>query len=791
MRFLGSRTLILIATLVALSAAPQPAAAQAAQRLSGSVVDQSGAVVPGAAVTLRDGGGTEQRTTTDANGDFAFATVRAGHYTIEVQQALFEVGSVAVEVDSTIPAPLRIELRVGGVQEAVSISGPGYRPPATAAATTRTEATLLETPFAIQVVPQALLVDQLALRLKDALKNVSGVTQTGEYSYDGFQLRGFTADGNTTVYRDGLRIRRARTEMAVLSGIEVLKGPAGSLYGRIEPGGLINLVTPKPGTEPAYSVELQGGSYNLWRTVLGATGPLNASKTLLYRADVVLRKHDTFVGGAFDNRVGIYPSLTWRPSNRTELNVNVEIQRDKSRYWAGVPVVGSAPADIPVSRFLGFGESDNEYQQQNKSLVGANWSHRFGRNWKLTQRFHFYQLDYVFANTWFGRSMDADGRTLNRGMYTAPLDVTNTWAANLDVTGTMRSGPLTHRVLVGVDHFDENFRQQLYSGPALAAFGPTVDILSPVLRAVPALDTVPLTSFSSFRHHWNGLYVQDQITVRPQLQVLVGGRFDDATRKGASSPTSIDDAKTRAVTIDNRAFSPRLGIVIRPTSHVSVYGNYVGSMGAPNAGTSSTGETFDPETAQQYEGGVKVELFGARLVGSTAVFDLKKQNVLQADPANPAFRIAIGETASTGVEFDLAGWLTDRLQITANYAHTNPRILKNSANQGNRLQGAPRNSGAVWGRYQFTERLRNASVGLGVTSVGQRFGNLANGWSLPAFTRVDVVAALPVRFGLRTLTLQVNAENILDRTYYLASDGGIMALPGAPRTVVLSLRTAF
>lgn len=768
------------------------AAAQAPVRLTGTVVDASGGAVPGATVTLSGAGVASQTVTTDASGAFAFNGVVAGRYALDVRQALFEGTSIAVEIgDGVAPPPLRIALRVGGVQEAVSVSGRGYRPPAAVTTATKTDTSLLETPFAIQVVPQALMVDQLALRLKDVMKNVSGVAQIGEYSYDGFQVRGFTADGNTTVYRDGLRIRRGRTETSELAAVEVLKGPAGSLYGRIEPGGLINLVPARPAADPAYSVEVQAGSYNLWRTVLGATGALNAGKTLLYRADVVVKKHDTFVDGAYDNRLGLYPSLTWRPSVRTEVNVNAEIQRDKSRYWTGVPVVGTAPADIPISTFLGFGTSDNEYQRHDKTLVGANWSHRFGQNWKVTQRFHAYRLDYVFANTWYGTAMAADGRTLSRGMYTAPLDVTNTWATNLDLTGTLRTGPFTHRLLVGVDHFDEDFKQELYSGAALAAFGPTIDILNPVYRAVPSMDTVPLTSFSKFRHHWNGVYAQDQITVLPQLQVLVGGRFDDATRRGATSPTSIADAGTRAVSVDNQAFSPRVGVVVRPTSQVSLYANYVESMGAPNSGTGRTGETFDPETAQQVEGGVKVDLFGSRLVASAAVYDLKKQNVLQADPANPAFRIAIGETASTGVEFDVAGRLAERFQITANYAHANPRIVKNSANQGNRLQGAPKNSGAVWGRYQFAERLFNASAGLGVTSVGQRFGTLSNRWSMPAFTRVDAVVAVPVRYGARTLTLQLNAENLLDKVYYLTSDGGVMTLPGAPRTLTLSLRTSF
>lgn len=767
--------------------------ASAQTTVSGTVVDQSGGAVAGATVTLvSPSGPAPQVTSTDANGAFTLQNVAAGRHTLRVEQRLFDTASVDLDVLSGVaPAPLRIALTVAAVREVVNVSGPeGYVAPKVVTSA-KTDTPLLETPFAIQVVPRALMIDQMALRMKDAVRNISGVSQQGEPSYDGFQVRGFSTDGLTTIYRDGLRERRARTEMATLSDIEILKGPAGSLYGRIEPGGLVNLVTAKPADQPAYSVDLQAGSYNLWRGVLGATGPVNASKTLLYRIDVVAKKSDTFVSRAFGNRVGVYPSLAWRPSSRTEVNVNAEWQHDRSRYWVGIPAVGAAPAAVPVTTFLGFGDSANEYQTHDKTLVGANWSHRFGQTWKLTQRFHAYHLDYVFGNTWYGASMAADGRTLTRSLYTAPQDFTNTWATNLDLTGSLKTGALTHRVLIGADRFDENTRQALYSGAAPAAFNPTIDIYAPTYFSVPSVESIALTRFSKGHHFWNGVYAQDQVTLLPQLQVLVGGRLDYATRFTGTSATSIADAEARYVKLKNSSFSPRVGLVVRPSAHVSLYANYVESMGAPNAGTSASGATFDPETAQQYEGGVKLELFAARFLASAAVYNLKKQNVLQADPANPAFRIAIGETASDGVEFDLAGRLTERLQVTANYSHLDARIEKNSANVGKRLYAVPVNSGSLWARYEFAGGLDGLGLGIGLVSVGQRFGNLANTWSLEAYNRFDAAASYRFRRSGGPVTLQVNLENLTNERYFQAATGDIMAIPGSPRAAIVSMKTVF
>ncbi len=258
-----------------------------------------------------------------------------------------------------------------------------------ASTASKTDTPLMETPFSIQVVPREVVDDQLSSNLKDALRNVSGVSPIGDRHYDGVALRGFEADGVTAVYRNGLRIRRAQNDLANVENVEVLKGPAGALYGRIEPGGLVNLVTKRPQDSSQYSVKQEVGSFGHLKTVGDATGALNADRTLLYRIVGSYLNEDTFVDKAFAERSLIAPSLTWRPNAQTEVNLNYEKQHEKSQYWAGIPMVNGRPADIPVRTNLGFGESkDKEYQVMDREIFGFDWSHKFSDDWKITHRFH-------------------------------------------------------------------------------------------------------------------------------------------------------------------------------------------------------------------------------------------------------------------------------------------------------------------------------------------------------------------------------------------------------------------
>ena len=193
---------------------------------------------------------------------------------------------------------------------------------------TKTDMPIMETPVSIQAVPRAVMDDQQVISLADAVRNVSGVQPGGYAFYDNFILRGFDAGGST--YRNGLRhISTTSLETANLDAIEILKGPASILYGRAEPGGIINLATKRPLDVPYYSLQQQFGSYNFYRTTIDATGPLVADRTLLYRMNLAYKDNNTFQDFVSQQSIFFSPSLTWRPTDRFESTIEIEYQRNR------------------------------------------------------------------------------------------------------------------------------------------------------------------------------------------------------------------------------------------------------------------------------------------------------------------------------------------------------------------------------------------------------------------------------------------------------------------------------
>ena len=412
-----------------------------------------------------------------------------------------------------------------------------------ASTATKTNTPIMDTPFSVQVISHEVMEDQQIVNMKNAIRNVSGVVSPGQADYDGIRIRGFNSDGFTTVYRNGLRIRRTHNSLTNVENIEVLKGPAGAIYGRIEPGGMVNMVMKKPQEDSRYSIQQQVGSFNMYQTTVEATGALNEDKTLLYRLDLDYKSDYTFVDTIYSKRSLISPVITWRPNAQTEVNFNFEQQKEKMRYWAGIPIVNGRPADIPVNRYLGFNDP-NEYARMDKTIVAFDWSHKFNDDWMLKQRFHTYHLDYAFVNTFDINSMAADGRTMRRGLSYAPYDDTRGYATSLDLTGSFNAIGIKHDILLGADYYKELVKQNQYSGLAPLPYR-TIDIFNPVYTSInPQVTT---DAWRKTLASWNGIYFQDQMTLSPQWKLLVGGRWDDATAWSGSSPVSFAAAEASKV----------------------------------------------------------------------------------------------------------------------------------------------------------------------------------------------------------------------------------------------------
>jgi iron complex outermembrane receptor protein len=708
----------------------------------------------------------------------------------DTQSVTLSVAPKASSTETTTLKPMTVTGKAG--YDDNDPYNPSYNR-ANATTATKTDTPIMLTPASVQVVPKAVMNDQQNTNILDSLnRNVSGVSARtgGALLYDNFIIRGFNTGLAGAAYRNGLLSPSNFYEPANIEQLEVLKGPAAALYGRIEPGGIVNVTTKKPLATPYYALQQQFGSYDLYRTTVDATGPIDDAKTVLYRFNATYLEKGSFRGDMVNSdRVFIAPTLSWRPNDKFEANVELEYKHDTVTMDNGIPVLNGAnrPSNLPHNRYLG--DSAKDQAEQENVLLGYDWTFHFNDDWKLTNRFLWedWSIDQRSINP---LGLRADNRTLNRGLSYGQRAF-EAYATNLDLNGKFDLFGTRHDILVGGDFYDQRFPGDTTFQGATAAV-PTIDIYNPVYGRVSqaALDRLPKNNFRVKKDQWFGVYFQDQITLWDKLHILGGGRYDWALSGSTISRVSVQDAKNNFSDQETQNFSPRVGLLYQPWTWLSVYGNFTQSFNV-NSGLSASGQQFDPQIGEQFEAGFKTEFFDQRLSTSMAFYHLTKSNTLTADPNNFGFSLAIGEARSQGIEVDIKGRVTEQLELISTYAYTDTRVTKDNAGiVGNELVNVPEHQASLWGTYQFTERFK---VGLGEVLVGSRQGDANNTFQLPGYARTDAMAAYTVPVGKTRLTTQLNINNLLNKDYFSDSSvgGRNSVFFGEPISVMGSLKLEY
>lgn len=681
---------------------------------------------------------------------------------------------------------------------------------------TKTDTPIHEMPAAIVVVPKQVFDDQKTPRMKEALENVSGVRPNQSIgSGNRFIIRGFPDLGKT--YRNGLLSTspsgfRSEFDTANIESIEVLKGPAAVLYGRIEPGGMINVNTMRPLNATHGALEQQFGSYNFYRTLWDVGGAVNDSHRLSVRFAGAYQSSQSFRDFNFTDRKVFNPSVTWRPSEATTITVDVEVLKHDYRADFGIPVIGNRPASVPISR--SYSDPNTPTAFTNKTHIGFHLDHRLNESWKITNRFLASYLDTedVWPNPTpaFSNALQADGRTLNRNIF-GQTSYVRTYATNVDLIGTFTVAETQHTVLLGFDYTRATTDYWIFGNfnaadPALAIdlFNPSYGIAPSLFQAARATTDRPGRNFSVFQEQWYGLYFQDQVTFWKKLHLLAGGRFDWAeTARGQGGSFEQAGANVDSVTRKDSRFNPRFGLLYDLTPWLAVYGSYVTSFGANNGVSATSNQPFPPQTGKQQEAGFKADLFDHRLNATLAFYHLTRENLLTPDLASgdPLARIVVGEQRSQGIEFDMTGRVTNALSVIGGYAYTDTKVTKdNSGLQEKRLPGVPLHGGSLWMKYDFAELrgpVKGLSVGFGTYVSGSRHGDIQNTFTLPGYVRLDGFAAYRWMIGPTRAIAQVTVRNLLNQQYYENADlnsnvaprNGVY--PGAPMMVFGSLRLEY
>lgn len=687
------------------------------------------------------------------------------------------------------------------------------------AAASKTNIPILQMPVAIQVVPREVLDDQQDISVTSAVVGNVGGVQAGKDTLSlSFIIRGFDT---YNIFRNELRLAFPNyVETANLQAIEVLKGPAAMLFGRSEPGGVVNLVVKRPLAGPYLSIQEQAGSFGLTRTTVDATGPLTNDKTWLYRFNAAYLHSGSFRDFSTDQNIFVAPTITYYPIEEFRLNLDGQYQNAIfiMDSFATIPAIGRRPANIPISRYLMEPALTlaNPSREEQKFL-GYDWTFDIHPDWHVTNRFAYTGSNQAQRQNFFS-SLCVTPSTADCLFKGTPLafgdlkrsfwDINRdrwTVSANLDLVGKVATGPFSHAVLAGTDYLVEK-ATVVGANSFVADFAP-INIFSPTYR--PGYVKPRSDYFNPSLQQWRGIYAQNMISfAEDRLHVLFGGRYDWAEFGLGRSTTSLVEATAPVVpgtrtgfqTVHNQAFSPRIGAVVQPLPWLSFYGNFSRGFG-PTTGTPSPGQPpHPPQIGTQYEGGVKAELLDGRLIATMAYYDISKTNILASVPNTP-FTVPIGLVESKGVEFDIDGRIDESWSLIANYAHADARIIKDSTaagglgNTGNRLASVPLESGNLWVKYDATGDLLGLSLGVGLNVVGERPGDNASTFRLPAYTLVNAMilyrflpAVLP---WVQNLTAQLNVRNLLGTTYYLSSSNRFDITPGEPRAFVASIRAEF
>ena len=764
--------------------------------VQGTVFDATGGAIAGARLTLLDAiGNVATSTSSNAEGHFSLGGVRPGKYTLEVEAKNFEKSKREVTVASagSGTAPLVIVLQVEKLQQSINVSAPGNYAVPDAVGATKTDMPIMETPISVQVVPQQVLQDQQVIALDQAIQNVSGVIPNND-SYgtgDSFSIRGF--DAMEMTYEDGMRLDQYSTsgfpvDMANTERVEVIKGPASVLYGQAEPGGVVNVVTKKPLDDAHYSLEQQFGSYDFYQTILDATGPL-FSKQFYYRFVMDYINSGSFRDFVFTDRFSVYPSIEWKPNDKTQLIGTFNYNTGTQVLDNGIPFLPTGtPANVPISR--NYAEPNSNQSPTNDYYFKALLYQKLPKNWQLRiaykNEFHNEPTadDIVYAG-------DADSQgNLSRFGFLSPVFKQLTNQVVADLMGKFDWLGMQHSVLMGFDYYHQNGH---YDGNIYIPAN--INIYDPVYGQPPLVPVDPTQAFSvQDGQTAYGFYLQDQIKLPKNFFLLAGVRFNwvNTFDTGYGQATSVNDRPSP---------TPRVGLLWQPKTWLSAYGSYTSNYGATPLGSlTPDGKTLPPESAQQYEVGIKTEWLQKKLVATAALYQITKQNIPAADPNNPVYTIAIGEARSRGFELDVSGQIGPNWKIIGGYSYINAVVTKDTNTpslQGLRFPDAPYDSGSLWGVYEVPRgAVRGLKLGAGlVARTGQVNYESPDGGTyltdrIPGFAIVNVMAGYVWQFERARLNFQLNINNLFDKTYVLSVNPG-QAMPGVPITVLPAVRVEF
>lgn len=660
----------------------------------------------------------------------------------------------------------------------------------------KTDTKLEDLPASVQVIPRALLSEQGATMLRDAVYNASGVNAGGQDSkgyFDHFLIRGLNAQIYSDGFSDGDQLSGLSHSLNGVERIEILEGPGSALFGSGPPGGTINIVHYAPASTLHYGGSLQAGSFGTITGSAYVTGPTGVNG-LDYRIDATASHKDGFRDLAGRDRE-IRPALRWQWGNHvTDLALDLRDIHETPDSYGLIYFNGTPIHDVSRKAMYSspFGESRSDFA---RTTLSDQWT--VNDNLTINNRFSYLHrsLDVV-VNGDSASTKVTNGQVVSRQLR-EQNDSDRSIDYQFEPVWRFATGSVQHTLLTGFE-----YQQQKLSTDRATADLPNIpDAFSPV---PPEISLTSVKFLCDAKHscdddrlgaRYYSAYATDQIDVTEAFKVRAGVRQDwwDTTltpRISVPGRFGTDAKPLLAGVSDSRSDAPvswNIGALYKAlpwmSPYVGVSSSHLTNFNAENT-QNGVGE---PESALQYEAGIKFAWLDDRVLLNTASFDVRRNHVATAVTLGGVETVVFDSQKTRGEEISADLAVTDQWHLLANATHQDAFITNNPqgiASVGHRPQGAPDLLANLWTTYRFRlGGIAGFRVGAGVNYQDKSYSDITNASSIPSFAVVNML----VGYDASTWGVDVNVHNVTDRRYFTAANGA-GAYVGEPRSAFVSLR---
>ncbi len=692
-------------------------------------------------------------------------------------------------------------------------------------------------PLTLNTVTKELITDRQAFQLGDVMKNVNGVSPSSYYNQ--YNIRGISQNEEGQII-NGMRTRQYYFLQPMTSNIErveIFKGPASITMSSVDPGGTINMVTKKPLSTSRHEISSSGGSFDTYRVTTDLTGPLNKSKTLLYRFNGAYQNAQSFRDHVKNSGVLISPSITFVPNEKTSVNVEMIFNDLYGNLDRGQPIFGAVAGKTDLystPRSLNLGAPDDFFKTRELILMGSV-AHHFNPfiSFNASYMKQYWKENLQEHRTTNSFAPDMDNKPVSSLAMMQFVQRKQNWATdniNAYFNFKFKTGAVQHQALIGYDSQIWEKRkggQQnaargflLKNGSVVASYKPanaadyqTINYngtLIPKPNVTP-FDLNPgaenyqgtnfntlnvITALPSALTTTHATYIQHFFTWK-KFKILSGIRqewFQDTTNFKESNESSFR----------NNKLLYRFGITYSLTDNINLYSTYLTGFQPqsntvtlmPNTSSLTGSESaarFKPLTSDLKELGIKTQLFG-KISLNLAVYEINQRNILinVNNPSEPDELVQRGADRSRGFEADFSGHILPQWHIYGGYSYIDAKILDDTNPDlvGKRKENTSKNSVNIWTRYNFSniEFIKDFGIGAGMLYQSSKVPWFTRSFELPAYTTID--AALYYT-PAKSVQLSFNLNNITNKVYWIGAQNYLRLFPGTPRNYLLTATYKF